>query len=93
MLFWYCNVKRLIPKGISLLMVRRKGLETLRIRSVKSSRAALTRAAFNCSSLFADIKIIRTRRCGSDYSSLGFVVIMDTIYGDHRINVTMTLKM
>ena len=24
---------------------------------------------------------------------LGFVVIMDTIYGDHRINVTMTLKM
>ena len=56
--------------GYLLLMVRRKGLETLWSCSVKPSRAALTRAAFNCSSLFADIKIIRTRRCGSDYSSL-----------------------
>ena len=31
-------------------MVRRKGLETLRSRSVQPSRAALVRAAFHCSS-------------------------------------------
>ncbi len=43
------NIKRVIPNGMTRLMVRRKGLETLRIHSVKPSRAALIRAAFYCS--------------------------------------------
>ena len=62
--------KKQIPKWVSAFLVHRKGLDTPMFRSVKLSRATLIRVAFNCSSPWVGIKIIRTRKCGSDYSSL-----------------------
>ena len=51
-------IKRVIPFGITLFMIRRKGLDQSWFRSVKLSRVALIRATFNFSSpfLFAKIK-------------------------------------
>ena len=52
------------------VLAHRKGLEKSRFGSVQPSPVALIRATFNCSSPLEGIKIIRTRKCGSDYSSL-----------------------